>query len=159
MKYGKWSIGLICCDIAGILLLFAGWVQINILGMAKAISPMQMVSYLRDINNYVGAYLSAYSNKVNLITACGVCLIVAYAVSIILAVMKKDSAFLIGMIAHLVMVFFSGEVASAVKKLAEYTYQVVTVTGVVYIAFIFSIVAAGLCIYIYAFHPELIESN
>lgn len=159
MKYGKWSIGLICCDIVGILLLFVGWVQINVLGMTKTVSPMQAVSYLRDIDNYFGAYLSGYSDKVGLITACGVCLIVAYAASIILVLMKKDCGFLVGMVVHLSMVFLSGEVASVVKKLAEYTYQVVTVTGVVYIAFIFSIAAAGLSVYVYALHPELVENN
>lgn len=159
--FPKWNICLVGCDVVGCLLLFVGWVQISALGMTKAISPMQLVSYLRNADTYIGSYLDGYSDKVGLITACGVCLIAAYVVSTILAVMKKDSAAWVGLIAHLLMIILSGEVVSVVGKIAQYMYQMVTVTPAVHIAFALSTVAAVLCAYVVVltFHLGQKESN
>lgn len=159
--FPKWNICLVGCNAVEFLLLFVGWVQVNALGMTKTISPMQLVSYLQDLDNYIGSYLGVYSDKIGMITACGVCLIAAYVVSAILAVMKKDSAAWIGLIAQLLMLVLSGEVASTVGKIAQYTYQAVTVTPVVHIAFALSTVAAVLCAYVVVltFHLGPVEGN
>lgn len=158
-SFSKWSAGLIACNLVGIGMLFLGWIKISAFGMSRTVSPMQLAGYLRDADNMFGQYLAGYSDKVNLIVLGGVCLIAAYAVSVILTFLKKDYAFFVGRLAHLVMLFFSGEVANAGGKLAALTCQAVSVSGVVYLAFILSMAVSALCFYVFALHPELAEGD
>lgn len=157
--FSKWNVGLIACDVVGIWMLFLGWVKISALGMSKTVSPMQMAGYLKDADNMFGQYLAGYSDKINLIMLGGVCLIAAYAVSGVLTLLKNDYAFFVGMIAHLVMVFFSGEVVSFGNKVEAVTYQMISVSGIVYLVFLLSMVASIMCFYVFAFHPELVRNN
>lgn len=153
--FSKWSAGLIACDVIAVLTLFLGWVKIGVFGISETVSPVRLVGYLRDADSVLRYYLSGYSDKVNLIMLGGVCLIAVYAASVLLTLMKKDYAFFVGMLAHLVMLFFSGEVANAVKKLTALTNQAISVSGVVYLVFILSMAASALCFYVFALHPEL----
>lgn len=158
-SFSKWSVGLIACNAVAVLSLFLSWVKINAWGVSKTISPVQLVGYLRDADDMIGYYLTGYSDKVGLLTFGGVCLIVAYAVSVLLTMMKKDYAFFVGLLAHLAMCFFSGEVVSVGGDLKRYTYQMASLGGAAYFAFVLSAVASILCFYVLAFHLGVEEKT
>lgn len=153
-SFSKWQTGLLACDVVAVLTLFFSWLKISVFGMSETISPVQLMGYLRDASGMIAYYFEGYSDDVNLILLGGVCLFAAYAASVVLTLMKKKQAFLAGLIANLVMFFFSWEIISIGKELAKYTYDAVTVSGIAYFMFVFSAAASVMCGYVLTNHLE-----